>query len=278
MKRIIIAVIMLSTSLLYSCEEVIELDLNSSNPVVVIDGEIRADKYAEVYLSYTSDYFSVEEQEYIEDAIVTLTTSDGLVEQLNYDGKGKYTGSEILGEENTSYELNVEVDNKQLTGSSTIPANIEIKSIAFNEATITRPGFGNTADESADSVSYTIEVVFSDDIHKENYYMFEILTNNEVGEYENILLEDEYFSSDGEIQYEPLMFQFGLNDTVRLTLTSFDKNAYDFYNQLSDVSGTNGMSNMMSSGTPYNPGSNMGEDVVGYFAASVVADTLFIIK
>ena len=49
--------------LLAACEEVIEVDLNSSNPVLVAEGVIDNELPAWISLSYTSDYFDSEESE-----------------------------------------------------------------------------------------------------------------------------------------------------------------------------------------------------------------------
>jgi hypothetical protein len=58
MKLIKIAIVFLTFSLFYSCEEVVQIDLNSANPVVVVEGNISINNVCNLKLNYTSDYFN----------------------------------------------------------------------------------------------------------------------------------------------------------------------------------------------------------------------------
>lgn len=276
MKRIILTALILSTSLLYSCQEVIELDLNSSNPVVVVDGEISLGKSASIQLSYTSDYFTSEAQQTINDALVTLTSSSGEVEVLKYTQNGRYVGTEIIGQENTTYELQVELADKNFVGTSSIMSDFSITQLNIIESIINKPSFGKNG--TSDSMKYNVELVFTDDSNQENNYLLQVLKNGEVGEFQNLLITDQQFARNGLITYNPMMYQFSMGDTAQFRLISIDKETYQFYNQLADVSGSSGMQSMMNSGTPYNPSSNMGDDVVGYFAAWAIVDTTIVIQ
>ena len=56
--------------ILSSCEEIIEVDLSSANPALVVEAVIYKDSVSQVRLSRTTSYFSLEESELIEDAII----------------------------------------------------------------------------------------------------------------------------------------------------------------------------------------------------------------
>lgn len=276
MKQVFISIIIFSTSLLYSCQEVIEIDLNSSNPVVVIDGEISVGQPAQVNLTYTSDYFTTEEQAHIQDAELTLISSNGETEVLMHMGDGSYMGSSVLGEANTTYELQIDMEGISISGTSTIMADFALIGINQIESVVNRPGLPGS--DPADSIAYNLELTFTDSETQENIYMMQILQNGEVGEFGYLFVDDQLYGSNGTVVYNPMMYQFAKGDTAHIRISSLDEEAYEFYNQLSDVAGSSGMRAMMSSGTPYNPISNMGDEVMGYFAAWAVVDTTIIVQ
>ncbi|MFA9388341.1 MAG: DUF4249 domain-containing protein [Prolixibacteraceae bacterium] len=272
MKRIIIPSILFLFSL-YSCQEVIEIDLNSSNPVVVVDGSISIGEAAKVHLSYTRDYFTNDTPQNIVNAKVTLIAGNEDTEELEYTDKGIYLGKKLLGKQNTKYELKVELPDQELYGQSEIPSKIELISMHLQEASFSHPGMkGNT-----DSIRYNINLTFTDNKDQQNYYMLAITQNGKEGEYSYLMIDDEFYPKTGSITYAPMMYQFLENDTVNVKLYSLDQNTYAFYNQLADVTGGGGMRGMSGMGTPYNPSSNMGENVLGYFAAWAVVDTSIIV-
>ncbi|MCP4763511.1 MAG: hypothetical protein GY870_17185, partial [archaeon] len=57
--------------------------------------------------------------------------------------------------------------------------------------------------------------------------------------------------------------------TYRIEVISIDEKTFTYYNQLNDIRGGG-----MGGSTPYNPHSNFGEEVMGYFTAwSFVEDS-----
>lgn len=273
MKQIKYLSLITAITLFIACEEVIEIDLNSSNPAVVVEGNISIGKTAEVHLSYTHDYFTNDERQNIEDLVVTLTSNNNETEILEHTFNGVYVGKTVIGKANTTYELVIEIDNQVLTGKSVIPSDFEIVSMKLEEATFNRPMQG-----ASDTASYTLNLVFTDDKEQRNFYMLAMTQNGEEGEYSYLMIDDEFYNQTGSISYSPMMFQFMENDTVNLQLYSLDRETYSFYTQLSDVTGGDGMQAIKGTGTPYNPASNMGDDILGYFSAWAIIDSTFIIE
>lgn len=76
-------------------------------------------------------------------------------------------------------------------------------------------------------------------------------------------MDDDYYENTGNIEYSALRLNFDLGDDVIIELYSIDDDTYIYYSELNDGSG----SMMGGSSTPYNPKSNFGSDVMGYFAA-----------
>jgi len=76
LNSIAILVGIVSSLALSSCEKVIDIDLNSSNPVLVAEGKIVKDSTVWIKLSYTTDYFNVEKAVFEENATVVLSNGD----------------------------------------------------------------------------------------------------------------------------------------------------------------------------------------------------------
>jgi hypothetical protein len=272
MKQHTILFLVLSTLLFSACQEVIEIDLNSSNPAVVVEGNIALGKKAILQLSYTSNYFNTETARKIENATVTLTNSKGESEQLTHSGNGRYIGEKLVGEANSTYQLNVKLADDEINGETSIPSKIELLGVTFTESSMDRPSRPGGDNNGTPSKSYQMQLSFTDDPEQENYYLFKISNSQRQFFNRNAMTTDQLLPQTGVINYSPMMSQFHALDTVSITIYSMDKKNYAFYNQLSDISG-GGMAGMS---TPYNPESNMGYNVLGYFSAWSVIDTTFI--
>lgn len=237
-----------------SCEEVIEIDLNSSNPVLIAEGVIDNESPAWVRLSYTSDYFDTEKGAVESGASVTISDDAGHSETLTYTSDGIYQGKDLIGSLDHQYTLSINHGDVSYTASSKLYSPSEIISVSFDENANQKPGQDKT---------YGVTVNFKDAIQMDNYYMFKFLINKESENNSYYLVDDEFYENTGEIEYSPFHLDFELGDSVLINLYSIDEETYVYYSELSDSEG--GM--MGASSTPYTPKSNFGSDVLGYFVA-----------
>lgn len=231
MKHNKILFLVISTLLFSACQDVIEIDLNSSHPAVVVEGNIALGKKAILQLSYTSNYFNTEAPKQIENATVTLTNSIGESEQLTNSGNGIYFGEKLTGEANTEYELNVKLPDVELKGKTSIPAEIKLLGVSFFESTIerpTRPGGGNVDNTEK---NYQMLLSLTDDPVQENFYLLKIFKNQRQSFFGNILTTDQNMQQSGVINYSPIMYQFHALDTINIIIYSMDRENYQFYNQ-----------------------------------------------
>ncbi len=256
----IVGIIVLS-----SCEKVIEIDLNSSNPVLVAEGQIVKDSTVWLKLSYTTDYFNNEAVVFEENATVVITDSNNNSEILSYVGNGIYKSNLIVGEIGKNYTLDITTANNECTAQSSLMPPSEIYDIIVSESDMQRPGQQKT--------TYSLEIKFKDVSTADDYYMMKIFINDRLDSY--ALVDDKIFLVGDTISYPLMRKEFYKNDKVAINLYSVDKNTYRYYSQLNDAI-SDGMGPGGSS-TPYNPTSNFGENVLGYFAAwSYVSDTIVV--
>lgn len=261
MKQYLINKIMFSFSLcvllgsMPSCEEVIDIDLNDSDPKLSIDGKIEMGQTAQIQLSYTTDYFSEEAPNYETDAIVSIKELNGRVETLIHQGKGLYTGNIVIGRDGFEYELEINVDDKTYLGKSSMLTPTEILNIEYLEF----DGFGGSEEET----EYQLQIVLKNNPLEENYYLLKYYINGSDKEDTYSVYSHEFFPNEETIEFSPMRFIFTKDDVVTVKAYSIDEGTYDYYSQLDEIIDPHGG----GSSTPFNPASNMGQDVLGYFRA-----------
>ena len=252
---------------LTSCEEVIKVDLNTSNPAFVIEAMIYEDSVTLVRLTKTTSYFSAEEPEYINDASIKISDKISS-EELIYIGNGYYSGVNIIGTEEINYEIEILYGGILYKGTSYMPVRTDIISVSYsknNEQTIFNPK-GETM--------FVIKCEFIDDPEADNYYMIRYILDGKVLAGSYYLLTEEsavngsleisnITSADNDtIRFEEWMFYEG--GTGEIQVFSIDKSVYDYFVQLNDILF---WKRRFNPPTQYNPVSNINNGAMGYFAA-----------
>ncbi|MBI9061333.1 MAG: DUF4249 domain-containing protein [Marinilabiliaceae bacterium] len=237
---------------LSACEEVIDIDLNSSDPVLVADGAIEIGETASIRLSYTSDYFDENTPVSETEAEVLLTSSSGAEEPLMHTGEGYYTGNTIIGTVGDEYTLSMKVNGDTFEGSTRLLTPSTIQKIKILEADM--PG------KSDDQ--YELEITFTNNVEEENYYLIKYFVNGSLQEEDFSVLSHEYFANEEVVTYNPMRQLFDEGDEVEVQLFSIDEGTYTYYSQLQDISGEG-----PGGSTPFNPQSNLGDNIMGYFRA-----------
>ena len=254
---------------LTACEDVIEIDLDSIEPKLVIEAIITDQTVQQtVKLTKTGDYFEPGIYPTISNANVIISDNLGNSEILSeINNSGIYQTTNLQGTTGNIYELSIMVENKEYTAVSEMPVkvNIDTLSAEFVEAT---PRF----DEG-----YIVKCHFSDPAGISNYYRFKIYENgillNSSSDF--ILGNDKTFDGN-EVQIPFRIKTFQINDTITVELLSLNKDTYDYYNTL--IGSSNEPGGGMSSSTPANPISNISNGAMGYFGVYTISSKTIIIK
>lgn len=215
-----------------SCEKVIDIDVPSIEPKLVIDAtfEILFDENPVVSnnvvkLSLSADYFD-EAIPTVPNATVFLTNlSDNSVINFvdaNADGNYKPVNS-FIPADNIEYELTVIHNNETYKGKAT-----KVKSTPFNKV--------EQGDKTLFSGKETeLKIEFTDDEKEENYYLFDF-TNNRF-----VPIEDRYFNgSNYNFSFFYSEDDIELPTTVTLKMSGISKEFYTYFRVLIDQSGQNG--------------------------------------
>lgn len=256
--------ITLFSLLLISCEKVINIDLNSSDPQIVIEGTItnQPGPYT-IKITETTDYFNPSDNPLLTNAVINISDNEGNFETLLEIEPGVYQTSDIQGVPGRTYDLYVNIDGQEFRASSYMPEITPIDSLSYEESPFTPRG--NSEDY------YYVTCYFLDTENIENYYRIKLYKNFKLSD--NFYLIDDQLQDGNYIDYGRISDDIVLNDIVIVELLNIDESVYNYYNTLSSILG----GERMSSSTPANPNSNISNGALGYFGAySFTQDTIII--
>jgi hypothetical protein len=231
------------------CEKIIDIDLNSTAPQIVIDAELTIENGCRVALSQTINFDEANVFPPVTDAMVTLKDNLGYSETLASNSSGGYKTNFLIVVPGRTYTLTVQAKGKTYTASAYLPVPVQIDSLVQSQE--------NTF---LNKQKY-IKIYFRDPAGIKNYYRFvEFVRTRRKSKY--FLFEDKL--SDGEPVAGSLFSpadSLQPGDRVIIQLQSIDKGVYDYFRTIQQAIGGNGPQNA----SPSNPLSNFDNGALGFF-------------
>ena len=258
--------------MLVACTENIQLDLNSSNPQIVVEGSVSTNGKAQILITKSINFDQTNNFPALDNLEVRLTDNLGNTELLSGNSTGLYTSKNIIGMIGRKYTLSVKTVDKTITSVCTIPNLVKFDSLNLKANTgFSRGGFGGTTPTPIGTL-YSLKVKFNDPANETNYYRFiEYKNGKSTG---NIYIYDDRLNN-GKTN-EKSLFNFNRylskGDTVTVEMQCIDKTVYEYFNSFGNL----GMG--PSSSTPANPYTNLSGAVLGYFSAHTSERKSVIIK
>lgn len=254
-----------------ACQKVVVLDLNTAEPMIVIEGNITSAPHPLlVFISTSGSYYTSEGIEPIEGATVTVKDENQHTDTLEMYAPGYYYSYNVNGEENMEYTIEVTSDGKFYTGSEVFPTKKTIDSLSFvrNEGIFGDGGLNEDGD-----TTYNVMCRFQDPAETLDFYRFTVSVNDSIVKagFRNYLVTDDELFNGQLFDYE-LSPGATKGDTVTVEFQSIGYNTYQYYLTLNDA-----LSGGMGS-TPYNPISNLSNDALGYFGAYTSDKSTIIIE
>ncbi|WOC39854.1 DUF4249 family protein [Polaribacter sp. HL-MS24] len=218
--------------ILFSCEEVIEIEVPSGEPKLVIEAifEVYFDNVpvtadTSVKLRLSADYFD-EEIPVVTNAIVTLTNSSNNT-TLNFEdinSNGNYQpSSSFIPEDDVEYELTVTYNNQVFKGRATKTKTPQFLSVEQGTKTL----FSGKETE--------VKVIFPDDGSQDNFYQFDFANNLYLS------IEDRFFNgSEYNFSFFYQEEEIEVPSTVDIKMSSVTKEYYTFFRVFSSQSGQSG--------------------------------------
>ena len=176
-KNILIPFVLL---FLISCEKVIDIDLNQSNPQFVIEGNLsNVTGESKVKISKTLNFDETIFNPPISGALVTITDNKlNQIDTLTEKSAGIYFKTGLVGLEGHTYTMVVSIDNEIFTAVSTMPLSVNLDSLVQETlaGSYSGGGPGGSGRPGSDQGSSTIQITphYTDPSSSDNYYQFVI--------------------------------------------------------------------------------------------------------
>ena len=263
-----VLILMITGSLIISCEDVINVNLKDATPRLVIDGRItNLSDTVKIMLNKSTDYFTPSQIGAVTNGIVKITDSHGISNTLSNNLNGTYLISNIHANPGDSFTLDVLVDGINYTAAASMPVEVRIDTLIIDE----RPGRPK---------ENQLNIYFRDPFGIANYYQVKVFKNDSLLNSNNefALFSDKYY--DGKsifitIGARRLNIQnFEPNDRIKVQLINIDKMLYEYLQILHDITDAG----ILSASTPSNPPNNISNGALGYFAAVSVSEKTIIVK
>ena len=255
MKKIIL--FFSSLFLLVSCEKEIFIDLNSTDPKLVIEGEISTElKVHQVKITKTVNFSDPNFFPPVSGAIVTISDNLGFSEQLTENAPGIYSTNEMQGQSGRTYTLTVNYDSKAFIANSKLPNLVPLSDLFFQKNEFAPPSQDGT------DTLYNAIPVFTDPVELGNNYRFVQIINGEKDKYFTVY--DDYFIN-GLTNTLPIYGYSELKkgDEYTLEMRCIDQSTFDYFYSLNASAGEGPGGGT----TPTNPVSNISGGAMGYFSA-----------
>ncbi len=247
--------ILLLAVALFSCQKVIQLDLNKMEEKNVIEGFITEGQSThQVKITKTLSFDQSVAYPTVDNAIVVVTDNLGNIANFTLIAPGIYETSGYLGVSGRTYTITISINGETFTAISAMP-NVTL----LTDLSIAEIPFGPQSFK-------TVVPEYQDELNVENFYLFDIYINGEKSS--GISVRDDV-SSDGVVNQQPLFEFVETDDTVHVVMHCIDKGAYKY---LYSVGANTG-----SIASPANPDSNFGNSCLGYFSARVSSDQTIVI-
>ncbi len=270
LSKILSSFILLSALVFGSCQKVIQLDLNSSDPQIVVEANLSDDAAtrATVRLSKSVNFSETNTFPPLSNANVFIKNrTTGVTDTLKETSAGFYQGTKLVGKIGNTYDLTILANGKTITSSSTIPRKVNLDTVDFFRQAL----FG------IERIS--IIPRYTDPVGVGDNYKFVVTTNGVTSTEINIFND---VLSDGKLNGRPLGTGGGppskdalkSGDVFKLTFQCIDKATYTYFESLNEGGGGPNS----NSATPTNPSTNLNGAVLGYFSAYTTQTKTFIVK
>lgn len=226
----IISILLIAFSFLFvSCEEVVNVNLDTAPPKLVIEGSINWEKgtlgnIQKIKLSTTTSYYS-NVIPVVSGAIVTVTNSSNtLFNFIENPGTGDYICTNFIPVFDEEYTLTIVYNGETYTGKEILKSVATITTIQQETIFLDK--------------EYTqLKAKYNDPVNAENYYMYRYTyPNTLLPEY--LVDEDRFYN--GNVGFSLILNEELVpNDQVEIVHYGISKRYFNYMIQLLSISGNN---------------------------------------
>ena len=251
---------------LCSCQKIIDIDLNEGNTKYVVSAAIEEGSHTAVLnITETIGYFDTVYPPKISGAESYIMDNNNNINYFQEKKPGIYLIHNFEAIPNNTYNINIQIENETITGSSFLPPFIILDSLTYTY-------------ESPSIISnggYIVYAEFNDPIEQDNYYRLRVTKNGELNDKpRQMVLFNDKFSNGSHIKIPYYLNSYDLGDEIKLELISIDKDVYRYYETLFDATVYSGPNDA----APSNPESNLSDNAIGYFGLYSVSSKTILIQ
>ncbi len=266
MKKIITTIFIVSA--LASCTKTINVDLNTADPQLVVEGTITDDVNSnQVRITKTVNFSETNNFPAVTGAIVTISDDVGNTDTLNEVSPGLYKPSTLIGVSGRTYNLKIITEGKTITAQSKMPNKVNLDTLDYIEQV-----FGPA---SGSDKNYSVIPRFKDPVGRGNSYRF-IQSTTKLGLDKSLIIANDN-TLDGKVNQRPILnrdYDIKIGDTVTIEMQNIDEHVYLYLNALNNIAG-NGPG---GGTTPANPPTNLVGTPLGFFSAHTIQHKTIVIK
>lgn len=234
-----------------SCQKVIDLKVNDSEPKMVIEAKYDAvTEIITVKLSKTINVFSNDGIPTISGATVEIFDANGVAAPLVDDGDGLYSLQNYVPIFESEYTIKISIDGDIYEASDYLPSVVPLDSLNAEFQ----------PDSPFSEAGYVVYMNATDPIGP-NFYRAIRKVN---GEYrrdlgDQFLFDDSF--SEGNSQSVPIFSElYQLEDTIQIEFISYSEKSYKYFSELRAIAAGSD-----ASAAPANPKSNWSREALGHF-------------
>lgn len=233
---------------LFSCEELVNPNLITIDPLLVVDGYIGLDT-SYIKLTETTAFTSEDAPPHVSSATVRLIEGENRIISFKETTSGVYTPIDKDFQPKLWQRYQLQVENSDnlyyALGEMVLMPEIDTMTIKYVEAN----------SSILQEKGYYVSVKFEDNSHIRNYYKFDIfkgtLKINSIPEV-GILIESDIDKDGKYLSYE-IPYPFELGDSVTVIMKGITKTTYEYYQGLKALTDVGSPSQSV----PKNPISNI---------------------
>ncbi len=254
---------MILLPILIGCEEIIEIDINSTDPQLIIEATLTnsLDKNF-VNITESTDFYNPNTYKTLSNAEVTISDNSGNTFSLEEISPGKYQHENLVAAPQNQYTIEVNYKNQKYNAGSFVPTSIEIDSLSYKLES--RPF-------NKDKTFLELHVYFQDNPDQSDFTRFVVYKNGE--KINRIFLYNDRLTNGNKIDFFFFNFdheeEFNSGDVIYVEMQTIEEQTHKYFNTLRKALAR-------SSGGPFgptapaNPITNWSNNAFGYFSAFTV--------
>ena len=231
MKKILYISSLILSLFLYSCEEVVNVDLDTASPRLVVDASINWEQGTDgaqqkIKLTTTTSYYSTTVPVVSGATVFVKNSSNTIFNFIEIPSTGEYVCTNFIPQLNEIYTLTV------ISNGQTYNATETLKSVASIQDIVQDNNGGITGDQAE------IKTFFTDPAGEDNYYMFKYKYSNRT-KLDYQVSDDRFFQGNSFFSLSDNE-DLSTGDQITVTHYGVSRSYYNYMNILLSVAGNTG--------------------------------------